>query len=115
MTANPEKSTVEVHLETPFEEVPLGRFSLHDGQVTGTDRRGITYRGTCTPTPDGGLNVELMVSVPTGTRFREGEVTETDAEQRLAFHLSREQVAGQEAKEILLSGFGSADVRFKVR
>ncbi|MFB6781563.1 MULTISPECIES: hypothetical protein [unclassified Streptomyces] len=115
MTANPESSTVEVHLQTPSGDVSVGQFSLNDGQVTGTDHRGITYRGTCTPMPDGGLNVELMASVPAGTRIGESKVTETDAEHKLAFHLNQEQVAGQQTKEILLSGFGSADVRFEVR
>ncbi|MGW1092484.1 hypothetical protein ACWD4L_41210 [Streptomyces sp. NPDC002596] len=115
MTVNLESSTVDVHLQTPSGDVSVGRFGLNDGQVTGTDRRGITYRGTCTPMPDGGLNVELTASVPAGTRIGESKVTETDVEHNLAFHLNQEQVAGRQTKAILLSGFGSADVRFEVR
>ncbi len=111
---NLESSTVEVHLQTPAGNVPVGRFSLNDGQVSGTDRRGITYRGTCTPMPDGGLNVELTASVPAGTRIREGMVAETDDEQKLTFHLNPEQMTGLQTKDILLPGFGSADVRFEV-
>ncbi|MFJ5724588.1 hypothetical protein [Streptomyces sp. NPDC093149] len=65
--------------------------------------------------PDGGLDVELMASVPAGTRIGESKVTETNAEQKVVFHLDQEQVAGRQTKEILLSGFGSADVRFEVR
>ncbi|MFF2324871.1 MULTISPECIES: hypothetical protein [unclassified Streptomyces] len=65
--------------------------------------------------PDGGLNVELMASVPAGTRIGASKVTETDAERKLVFHLNQEQLAGRQTKPILLSGFGSADVRFEVR
>ncbi|HEX8094396.1 hypothetical protein [Jatrophihabitans sp.] len=111
MTVNLESSTVEVHLCTPIGDQPLGRFAINAGRVEGTDHRGINYRGTCTPVLDG-VNVELTAQIPAGTRAGTSLTTEAASEQRLAFFLNADQVAGRQTKSILLVGFGLADVRF---
>jgi hypothetical protein len=115
MTVNLENSTVGVYLTSPSGEVALGEFSVDGGQVGGTDHRGIAYRGTCTALPDGSVQVEVTATVPAGTRAGDGSTTEADAEQKLAFFLSPDQVAGRRTKPILLPGFGLADVRFEAR
>jgi len=111
MTVNLESATVEVHLTTPTGDQPLGRFSINAGQVEGTDHRGITYRGTCTPVLDG-LNVELTAQIPAGTRAGTALTTEAQSEQKLSFFLNADQLAGRQTKPIVLVGFGLANVRF---
>jgi hypothetical protein len=114
MTANLQAGTVTVQLRTPSGDVPLGEFALASGQVQGTDQRGISYRGTCTSLLDG-VNVELTVTVPAGTRLAGDLRTEAAAEHQLSFYLNQEHLAGTRVKPIRLPGIGSADVVFTIR
>lgn len=114
MTANLQNGTVTVQLRTPAGDVPLGKFSLSSGHVRGTDQRGISYSGTCTPLGDG-VSVELTVTVPAGHKLAEGLFTEAAADHQLSFYLTPEHLAGTRVKPIRLPGLGSADVVFAIR
>ena len=114
MTASLQDGTVTVHLRTPSGEVPLGEFALTSGEVRGTDQRGISYRGTCTPLLNG-VNVELTLTVPVGTRLAADLLTDVAAERQLSLYLSEEHLAGTRVKAVNVPGLGSADVVFTVR
>jgi hypothetical protein len=114
MTAKLQDGTVTVHLRTPSGDVPLGEFSLASGEVQGTDQRGISYHGTCTLLLNG-VNVELTVAVPAGTRLGGDLRTDAAAERQLSLYLNQEHLAGTRVKPISVAGLGSADLVFTVR
>lgn len=113
MTANLQNGTVTVQLRTPAGDISLGEFSLSSGRVKGTDKRGISYHGICTPLQDG-ISVELTVAVPAGISLAEGLFTDAAAEHQLSLYLTQEQLAGTRVKPIRLPGLGSADVVFAI-
>jgi hypothetical protein len=114
MTVNLDGASVSVYLTSPDGDISLGKFDVKNGAIDGTDQRGVSYRGTCTPVADG-VNVELTATVPAGTRMSEGVAAEGDTQRKLSFFLNADQVAGRSTKPILLTGFGRADVRFQVQ
>jgi hypothetical protein len=113
MTANLQDGTVTVLLRSPHGNVLLGDFTVDAGRVHGTDRRGVSYQGTCIPAADG-VSVELTMTVPSGTRLTEALLAEEQAEHELSFHLSEEHLAGIQAKPVVVPGLGSADLIFTV-
>jgi hypothetical protein len=116
MPLDVENLSLGVYLTAPHGDVELGTFTVTAGAIAGTDQlRGISYSGRCTPTPDGGVDVEVTASVPAGTRVSGAVTTDAVAEHDLTFHLDPEQVAGAKSAPITLPGFGSANVRLEVR
>lgn len=113
MTANLQVGIVAVLLRSPHGNVLLGDFTVNAGQVQGTDRRGVSYQGTCTAVADG-VNVEVTMTVPSGTRVTKAIVAEEPAHHKLSFHLSEEHLAGIQAKPVTVPGLGSADLMFTV-
>lgn len=110
---NLDSATVEVHLETPLGEVPVGRFVVAAGEVRGTDMRGIEYRGTCSPSGTD-VHIALSISIPAGVPIARGQVTAASVDHEINFDLDPQHIAGQKTKTIHLPGFGDAEVRFKM-
>jgi hypothetical protein len=107
------KQTVQLFLVAPDGEHPVGTFIVDEGQVTGIDRRGITYSGTLVRHGEN-AQLELSAHIPKGTRITSQLHTEAAADVPLKLHLNANQQVGQETIPIRLPGFGAGDVKLVV-
>lgn len=107
------KQTVELFLVAPDGEHPLGTFAVDHDQVSGEDRRGISYAGTLVRHGETAV-VELTAQVPAGTTIQADLATEQASSVPLTFQLDAHQLAGRGTVPIHLPGFGVGDVRFVV-
>lgn len=107
------KHTVELFLVAPDGEHALGTFSVDHGQVSGEDRRGISYTGTLVQHGDDAV-VELTAQIPAGTTIQTDLTTEQASAVPLRIQLDAHQLAGRGTVPVHLPGFGVGDVRFVV-